>query len=487
MLKTPDNMTTNKNKIQFLLGDKLTEIEFNSEISPTTTVLNYLRSLPNHKGVKEGCAEGDCGACTVVIAEESNNKLTYKSFDSCLIFLPSLHGKQLITVENVGTSEKLHPVQEALVETHASQCGFCTPGFTMSLFSLYKQDFIPSKEFIIDALTGNLCRCTGYKPIIEAAHKCCGEHNHDYFSENENETILKLKGIKNSTNNIVIDNGIQKYFLPSNLAEALQLRTDLPNATIINGGTDIALRVTKKHEIITTIIDLSQTIGLKKITKTDKEWIIGTGVSIEDVRIEVKDIFPALYEMLSVFGSKQIRNKATFGGNIGSASPIGDSTPVLMAYNSTLVLKNTKAEREIKLREFITGYRKTQMSSDELIIAVKIPIPNTNEIIKSYKVSKRKDLDISTVSACFNLLKDEKGKIKEIFMFYGGMAATTSRASKTEDFLNGKEWNRENIEKAMKLIDEDYTPISDARAGAEARKIMARNLLMKFYNDTINL
>jgi len=191
--------------------------------------------------------------------------------------------------------------------------------------------------------------------------------------------------------------------------------------------------------------------------------------------------------MLSVFGSKQIRNKATFGGNIGSASPIGDSTPVLMAYNSTLVLKNTKAEREIKLREFITGYRKTQMSSDELIIAVKIPIPNTNEIIKSYKVSKRKDLDISTVSACFNLLKDEKGKIKEIFMFYGGMAATTSRASKTEDFLNGKEWNRENIEKAMKLIDEDYTPISDARAGAEARKIMARNLLMKFYNDTINL
>ncbi|OFX43130.1 MAG: xanthine dehydrogenase small subunit [Bacteroidetes bacterium GWA2_30_7] len=460
-------------------------MDFNSKkIPPTTTVLNYLRSLPNHKGVKEGCAEGDCGACTVVIAEESNNKLTYKSFDSCLIFLPSLHGKQLITVEDVGNSENLHPVQEALVDTHASQCGFCTPGITMSLFSIYKQDFIPSKEFIIDALTGNLCRCTGYKPIIEAAHKCCGEHNHDNFSENENETILKLQEIKKTSDNIAIDTGIQKYYLPTNLKTALQLRTDLPASTIINGGTDVALRVTKKNEIIPTIIDLSQTTGLKQITKTEKEWSIGTGISLEDVRVEVKEIFPALYEMLSVFGSKQIRNKATFGGNIGSASPIGDTTPVLMAYNSVLVLKNTKAEREIKLREFITGYRTTQMNHDELIIAVKIPIPNKTEIIKSYKISKRKDLDISTVSACFNLTKDEKSIVKDIFIVYGGMAATTSRATKTEKFLIGKQWNRENIEKAMKLIDEDFTPISDARSGAEARKIMARNLMMKFYNDT---
>jgi len=231
-------------------------------------------------------------------------------------------------------------------------------------------------------------------------------------------------------------------------------------------------------------VNIIESFCLKQITKTEKEWSIGTGISLEDVRVEVKEIFPALYEMLSVFGSKQIRNKATFGGNIGSASPIGDTTPVLMAYNSVLVLKNTKAEREIKLREFITGYRTTQMNHDELIIAVKIPIPNKTEIIKSYKISKRKDLDISTVSACFNLTKDEKSIVKDIFIVYGGMAATTSRATKTEKFLIGKQWNRENIEKAMKLIDEDFTPISDARSGAEARKIMARNLMMKFYNDT---
>lgn len=474
---------SNPTKISFVLDGQITEIDFNnSKYAPTTTLLHFLRDQAGHKGVKEGCGEGDCGACTIVLGELRNDKLEYRAYDSCLIFLPAVHGKQVITTENLGNSENMHPVQQAMYDFDGSQCGFCTPGFVMSVFALFKQENEVTKDEINDALTGNLCRCTGYKPIVDAAVHACNNKEEDHFCECESKIVELLKSIQhNKTISILTDR--QKYFIPFIKSEALKLRKEFPQAVIITGSTDVALRVTKKHELIPEIIDLSLVKDLNFIKEDKKGINFGANLSMEDVRRQSQKNLPALYQMLSVFGSRQIRNRASLGGNIGSASPIGDSIPVLMAYDAELVLENDTEKRTVKLRDFIIGYRTTLCKPDELITEVRIPFPENDRIVKSYKVSKRKDLDISTVSACFTLkLKDNK--VEDISMFYGGMSAWTKCATNTEAALKGKEWSRENVEAAMKLLAEDYKPISDARSGERARNIMAANLLLKFWVES---
>ncbi len=481
-------MTDNNSIISFVFDDRIVNIDFqsNNKYTPTTTVLEYLRSLPNHKGVKEGCAEGDCGACTVVIAQLNDyNRLTYKAFNSCIIFLPQLHGKQLITVENLGNSNNLHPVQTAMVENNASQCGYCTPGFTMSLFALYKNINNPSKKEIDDALTGNLCRCTGYRPIIDAATQACVNNGIDKFTEKENEVISLLSAI-DKQHTIALQNKKQKYFIPFDINKALELKDQYNDAIILNGGTDVALRVTKKNELLPEIIDISEINELKHIKVNDNSITIGAGFSLEDVKKVCKYDFPELSSILSVFGSKQIRNKGTLGGNIGSASPIGDTLPILMAYDASIILKNIEKERKIKLRDFITAYHTTKITKNELITSIEIPKVTDDTIIKSYKISKRKTLDISTVSAGFSLNLDKNSIVKDIKLFYGGMSAITKRAEKTENFLIGKNWERTIVEQAMPLIYDEFSPLSDARSGDEGRKIMGRNLLLKFYLETAN-
>jgi xanthine dehydrogenase small subunit len=394
-----------------------------------------------------------------------------------------LHGKQLLTVESLkNENDELHPVQQAMVDEHGSQCGYCTPGFVMSLFSLYKNHENPTKEQIEDSLTGNLCRCTGYRPIVQAAAEACIHRGTESFPNLKPETRNLLKGI--SKQSIHIESAKQRYILPASLGEAITLKHQHPDAFLISGATDIALRVTKKHELLKEVIDISDVQELKDWSENDSMVTIGAGLCLNDVMKIVEHKFPALFEMLSVFGSQQIRNLATLGGNLGTASPIGDTLPVLMAYNANVTLEGINGRREIPLDNFIVGYRKTVRKPDELITAIVIPKMTNGAIVKSYKVSKRRDLDISTVSAGFRLELNGKNEVTSIKLAYGGMAERTKRAVSAENFLLGKIWSREIVEQAMPLIDNDFTPISDARASAEYRHIIARNLLVKFWSET---
>ncbi len=472
--------------VSFVLDGAIVTLDFERapDLRPTTTVLNYLRNLPRHKGVKEGCAQGDCGACTVVLAEPAgDHRLRYSAVDSCLVFLPMLHRKQLITVENLkGPDGTLHPVQQALVETHGSQCGFCTPGIVMSLFCLYKKYPHPTRPEITDALTGNLCRCTGYKPIVEAAERACIHGGIDRFTPDEPRVAALLRSIPPEPLHISADGG--QYVQPVTIADAFaQLDRD-PGAVIIAGGTDFALRVTKNHEHFRSILDLSAVGELKFAREEDGVLRLGAGLTMSEVMKEAQETHPALCEMLALFGSRQIRNMATLGGNLGSASPIGDTLPVLVAYDARIVLQSTAGQRQLPVLEFLSGYRTTARRTGELIHSVLLPKPPADTVVRSYKISKRRDLDISIVSGGFRLQRNPRNNVVEsVRLVYGGMAEKVKCATITEQFLHGRRWDRETVEEAMPLIEQEFSPITDVRSGAVFRKAAARNLLMKFWSD----
>jgi len=460
-------------RVRFILDGDIVNIE-NPE--PTRSVLQYLREDLNRCGSKEGCAEGDCGACTVVVAEAVNGRVQFRAVNACIQFLPMLDGKALFTVESLKAADgSLHPVQQSLVDYHGSQCGFCTPGFVMSLFALYQGDAEINREVLDDVLSGNLCRCTGYKPIIEA-----GMRMHDYpaISQNEQQLLEQLNTLKSDA-----DLHLDRYHAPTSLDALASLYQQKPDATILAGGTDVGLWVTKQLRELTEVIYLGNVAELQKIHESEKGIEIGAAVSLEDAFACLSKPYPELGELFRRFSSMPVRNAGTLVGNIANGSPIGDSMPALICIGARVKLRQGESTREMPLQDLYLDYMKNAMQAGEFIESVLIPEREAGLILQSYKLSKRFDQDISAVCATFALRLDGD-VVNSIAIGFGGMAAIPKRAVQTEAFFIGKSWDEKTVQQGMEMLKQEFQPLSDMRASAAYRSQVASNLLYRFYLQT---
>jgi len=463
------------NTIKFVYQNRIIEI---SNPDPNETLLNYIRTKLKKTGTKEGCAEGGCGACTVVFGELKNSDINYTTVNSCITFLPTLEGKQLILVEDlVSKDNTLHPVQEAMVKYHGSQCGFCTPGFVMSLFSMFKNYSKFKGNEIKDCIAGNLCRCTGYKPIIKAAKSLRTKNKIDHFTKNKKKTVTLLKKIGNKS--IVIYNKNKKYFAPRYVTELKKILKKNPDSKLLSGGTDLSLVVTKNRKDIESIIYMNSIKELNYIKDNNKYIEVGAATSLSNFELYIKKYYPDFNKILKRYGSIQIRNVATIAGNIATASPIGDNLPLLLALDSQVILHGIKKNKILPIKDFFVNYRKTKLKEGQFIHSIRIPIFKKN-IFKAYKISKRIDDDISSVCAAFNLIIENK-RIKKIKIAYGGMAAIPKRAINCERVLLNSSITEDIINKAKNALEKDFLPISDMRASGNYRKVIAKNLLEKCF------
>lgn len=463
--------------IKFLLNHELREEE---QLPPEMTVLNYLRTQIHKTGTKEGCGSGNCGTCTVVLGELVNGKLFYRAVNACLVFVSALHGKQLITVEGLKEQDgSLHPIQQALLDHHSSQCGFCTPGVAMSMFALCKNTPRPKRQDVISALAGNLCRCTGYRPILDAALSA-GERApfDDHFDRKMQSTVGILSSIQNEPGSIEQDNRF--CYIPTSTDELAKLLLMDPLAKIVAGGTDLALEVTQRHREIAPLIDISQVADMKNIIETDDQIILGANVPLSDCYDILKKYYPDFGAMLDRFASQQIRNLGTLGGNIANASPIGDTPPLLIALGADITLRRDIESRTLPIERAFMGYKKTAVLPSEFIEKISIPKPNGPSEFRAYKVSKRLGDDISTVCGGFNI-GIENGIVTSACIAFGGMAEIPKRARHCEKKLVGNSWSHETINEAIHALDSDFSPISDLRASAAYRREIAANMLWRFF------
>jgi len=448
------------------------------------TLLELIRDDLQLKGTKEGCAEGDCGACTVVVGRLENGRPSLHAINSCIRFAHSIQDQILFTVEDLKQPDgSLHPAQQAMVDQHGSQCGFCTPGFVMSLFAMYERYArgpieITREQAEID-LSGNLCRCTGYRPILDAACQMQQYPKALLSHETLTESLSQMAGLLPEDPPPPESEGF--YFQPKRLDLALKARASHSEALIVGGSTDAGLWVTKRHDHYPKIIDVSRVRELLELTESATEISIGAAVPLSRAFECLGRHFPRAKDYFNRYAGLPIRESATLGGNIATGSPIGDSMPLLIALNASISLQSLTGKRRCAIEEFYTGYRKNLLGSDELITDIRIPI-NPYSFINAYKLSKRRDDDISIVALAVALTLND-GIISAVLIGVGGMAERPMRALATEKILNGQHFSLETIEIAARCIEKEFSPISDMRATAAYRSQAIGQLLRRVWFD----
>ena len=470
---------TARSAIRFVLNDR--DVELNT-VGASDTLLDFLRIDRRLTGTKEGCAEGDCGACTVLVGRLQDGVLRYEPVNACIRLTASLDACHVVSIEYLtGPDGRLHPVQQAMVDHHGSQCGFCTPGFVMSLYALWMENPDPSETDIETALQGNLCRCTGYEPIIKAAKAATALGSPaDDALVCEREAITARLGALHDGRRIEVSQGSSRCILPASVDDLADVLIDSPDATIVAGATDVGLWVTKFLRDISPVVFLGHLDELRAINLTDDKIILGAGVSYTDSRSVLAEDYPHLGPFWDRIAGWQIRSMGTIGGNVANGSPIGDTPPVLIALGASVTLRRGPERRVIAIEDFFIDYGKQDMARGEFLESISVPRPSASALHAAYKISKRRDEDISSVCAAFNV-SVEGGTITDARIAFGGMAATPKRAAQAEAALVGAEWSEAALLNAAARLGDDFTPLTDWRASSEYRLQVSKNLFRRFW------
>jgi len=457
------------------------------DVKPTETLLDFLRLKRRLTGTKEGCAEGDCGACTVLVGRLIDGKLHYESVNACIRFIGSLNATHVVTVEHLAAKDgTLHPVQQAMVDCHGSQCGFCPPGFVMSMYGLWLANSNPDRGEIEKALQGNLCRCTGYEPIVKAAEQVARTRPSALFDPLErtrSDIVARLWAMQGS-GTISITSGEDRLLVPGSLEALARILADEPKATIVAGSTDVGLWVTKQMRALNPVVFINHLQELQTITSGEGGITIGAGVTYTRAFETIASKVPTLGRLITRIGGEQVRNMGTIGGNIANGSPIGDSPPPLIALGATVKLRSTEGTRMLRLEDYFIDYGKQDRRPGEFVESLFVPYPAEDTHFAVYKITKRRDEDITAVLGAFYLTLDEQGDVNDVRIAFGGMAGTPKRARAVENELIGRPWSEETIEAVRDAFDADFQPLSDWRATAAYRQLTAKNLLTRFYLET---
>jgi xanthine dehydrogenase small subunit len=452
---------------------------------------NYLRRCHGLVGTKIVCSEGDCGACSVLMGRTAadGSRLVYRPVDSCIQFLFQLDGAHIVTVEGLGEEAEPNAVQRAMIECHGSQCGFCTPGFVVAMTGLLEQCEELDESAMRCGLTGNLCRCTGYLPIIDAGRKIDMTQHHRagelYPSATMLSELAQRRGMAIEVR-AEWDGERHLFISPPDIDPALEFLGANPDATIVAGATDIGVRINKTQAIPGKILDLNRVSALEGVAIENGELVLGARASWTAIEEACEEILPEFHKIVSIFGAPQIRLVGTIGGNIANASPIADSLPFLYVMDSVLELRSARGRRQVNINDFYKGYKKFDLRPGELIVQVRVPLPSEDELLRLYKVSRRRDLDISSFTAAIRLRLDGE-TISEVAIAFGAVGPTVIRARQTESFLRGRPLDEDTKRLAGDVAVGEITPISDVRGGADYRSQLTRNVILKFYYDTQSL